>query len=146
MVASFRAGATGAGTLTPEEAFCAFAAHAVYIDGTVSREEQDALIERLQRLHPAAGSKHGERATRKTLARVNKMVRARGEDPVLRAAAAALAPTQRGTAYAIAAALAHSDHDVGVDEDAYLLHVRSLLGLTQAAAAEAVRELAARES
>lgn len=130
---------------TVDEAMCAFASHMVYVDGMVAREEQDALVDLLRQVHPSDDGRHTGRAVRKALDRVNKRVRNDGEEAVLRAAADALPTNQRPVAYAVTAALAHSDEDLGDDEHAYLEHVRSLLALTKAQASKAVKSLAARE-
>ncbi len=113
--------------LTAEEAFCAFACHAVYQDGSVAAEEQDALLHYLE--FSGIFRRNHKRPSRKLLERVNQLARDLGEDALLEAAGAALPENLRGSAYFAAADLVLSDHDLSADEEAFLERARQALAL-----------------
>ena len=130
------AAAKGRTVLSIPEAFCAIASQAVYVDGSVAREEQDALVTHLEGLQPPLVGRSAE--IRELLARVNKMARAMGQDHLLRAAADALPAPRRGAAYRMAHVLVHSDLHKAPEEGDYLEQVRAMLGLTTEEATAAV--------
>ncbi len=113
--------------LTPEEAFCAFACHAIYQDGSVTAEEQDALVNYLE--FNGVFRRNRKRPTKKLLDRVNQLARDLGEDELLDTAGQALPEHLRGSAFFAAADLVLSDHDLSEDEVAFLERVRQCLDL-----------------
>ncbi len=110
---------------TPEEAFCAIGCLAVETDGSVGREEMDALMDQLResRIIPTDGTVDD------LLRSVHHRLQSSTDDDVLDAAAAHLPEDWREPAFQLASNLIWSDDGSGPDEDRFLQRAGNALGI-----------------
>lgn len=113
--------------MSEPEAFTAFAICAVKADGVVTPEEVAQMATTLARVRFYEGWSEGRISS--FLNDITERFQQEGTEVVLKAAAAALRPDLRPTAYAVAIDLIMSDHIVDDHEEIVLDKMKSYLGL-----------------
>lgn len=127
---------------TPEEAFAAFPTLAIEADGSIGREEQDALTAYLEDT-PALGSDVDDVAA--LIKRVHRAVSEHGEEGTLRFAAQALPAELREAAYRAALDMTWSDDDSDAGEQGFLATAAQALGLDAEHRDRLIQQVAARQ-
>ena len=127
---------------TEREGVAGIALLAMYADGVIVQVEDEVLRERL--LQYPLFSDLDEDGLSEVLVRMEAETRARGEEAMMAACAAAIGPWLRPTAYLVAAEIVVADDDVAPEETDYLARLRKTLGLDEAQAKPLLEAVAIR--
>lgn len=118
--------------LTEQEALVAVALCAAYADGSMGAEEDEHLTERLGGIRALRGL--DERSLRAAMMKANAIAQKGGDGALLGAAAAALRPDMRATAFCLGTDLVLADAEVAEEERAFVERLRRTLGIEPALA------------
>ncbi|MHB8603862.1 MAG: tellurite resistance TerB family protein [Thermoplasmatota archaeon] len=127
-------------TLTPQEALAGVAVAMMYADGVLDESESIAISENLGRL-PVFQDVDGD-GLQDIFRKLYRIAAKEGDAALLSRCSAAVPERLRGTAYFIAADVAHADGEMAPTEAALLERTREKLGLDATVAAN-IREVVA---
>ncbi|MGQ0536435.1 MAG: tellurite resistance TerB family protein [Methanobacteriota archaeon] len=116
---------SGSEKLNAREGFCGIALCAISADGVITEEEAFGLTNALARMRLYQGI--SEREFRGMFAKLVSTARAKGVEPLLSEAAAAVPPELRPTAFAVATDLLMADGHVAPDEKRFLEKIQKSL-------------------
>lgn len=125
--------------LTPREGIAGIAFLAMFSDGVVAPEEDDALHDYVASMTHFEGA--SEREIADLLVRLERLERQHGDRALLDSCCAAVAGEHGRLAFAVAADILAADGSVAVEESEFLLELQRGLGLSDHDARKVLDEI-----